>query len=338
MVRIFENTDENYIYVLAEIGINHDGDIKIAKDLIHACKKAGADGVKFQLIHPETLVNDFVFEEDEVKKNPAVDIFEKYSLKENDYAELAEYAAKEKIDFLCTCFDTKAIDFIDPHVKAHKISSGDITNIPLLKHAGSKNKPVIISTGMADIHTVRQAINAVKDGGGKQITLLHCTSLYPPRDDEVNLKAIQTLKQEFALPVGFSDHTLGNTAAIGACALGARFIEKHVTFNKNAKGADHAMSMEIDDFEEMIRKIRRVSNLLGTGDKKPCEREKDVASAAFRGLYAKTDIKKGDTFNEDNVKIVRPSSYLKPIDFYNIKGKTALNDIKESYPITHGDF
>ncbi len=328
----------NYMYILAEIGINHDGDIKIAKDLIKAAKTAGADGVKFQIIHPNTLLNAYVYEDGVKKPNPAIKIFNKYALYDNDYIELAEYSAKQDIDFMCSCFDRESVDFIDPYVKAHKIASGDITHIPLLKHIGSKHKPVILSTGMSDIHMIRQALNAIRDGGGKDITLLHCVSLYPPSDNEVNLNAIRVLQNEFELPVGFSDHTLDDISAIAAYSLGARFIEKHVTFNKNATGADHAMSIEINDFARMIEKLRRLQELTGVAEKIPAQREKEVAKGALRGVYARQNIKKGDIFSEENVLIARPASKLKPVDFYVLEGKTALRDISEGDELNHGDF
>ncbi len=332
------NSNQEHIYVLAEIGINHDGDIKNAKNLITSCKDAGADGVKFQLIHPNTLLNSHVYEENNKMVNPVLSIFKKYILNDNDYIELANYCEKTGIDFLCTCFDEESVDLIDPYVKAHKIASGDITHIPLLKHIGSKNKPVILSTGMSDIHIIRQAVNAIKDGGGKQIILLHCVSLYPPKDNEVNLNAIKALHEEFELLVGFSDHSHDDLAAICSYCLGGRFIEKHVTYNKKALGADHAMSMEIQDFEQMISKLRRIQVILGKNEKKEVGRETIIAKSAFRGVYAKINIKKGDIFSKDNVLIARPSSCLKPIDFYTMDGKPSLRNIEAGDEIIHGDF
>ncbi len=332
------NKNAEHIFVLAEIGINHDGSVSKAKELIDASIEAGADGVKFQYIIPEKLVNPVIFDEGICKENPVINIFKKYQLNESQFIEIAEYCQKRGTQFLCTAFDETGLDFIDGLTTAHKIASGDITHIPLLKEAGSKKKPVILSTGMADIHIIRQAVNAIKDGGGREIILLHCVSCYPPEDNELNLRSITSIINEFGYPTGFSDHSTGITAAIAAYALGARFIEKHVTFNSKDPGADHAMSIEMPDFETMIKELRRMEKMMGSGVKKPCPREIEISRGAFRGVYAARNIKKGTVFNEKDFILVRPASRFKPADIYTIIGKTVLRDIAEGEPLREGDF
>ena len=282
-----------YVYMLAEVGINHDSDVIKAIELIDACKESGADGVKFQLIHPEKLINPFKEEKGKIIKNPVIDIFKKYELKDADYITLAEHASKREIDFLCTTFDDEGLDFIDPYVSAHKVSSGDVTHIPFLKKVGSKKKPVILSSGMSDLSMVRHALSAIKDGGGKEIILLHCVSCYPPYDNELNLNILKTLYNEFEIPIGFSDHSEGLTAAIASYALGARFIEKHVTLDKSLPGADHAMSIEIKDFQSMIKELRRASLMMGNSIKEMAEREKEYLFMPQEAFMRKTQYQKG---------------------------------------------
>jgi len=250
------------VFIIAEAGVNHNGNINLAKKLIDIAKKAGADAVKFQTwLTEEIVTKDAEGAEYQMKtanaKETQYEMLKKLELSQNDFRELKKYADKKKIIFLSTPDEEKSADFLFKlDVPAFKIGSGEVTNLPYLKHIAKKKKPIILSTGTATLNEVKEAVNTIKKAGNDKIVLLHCTTNYPCPLEEVNLRAMSTLKKEFALPVGHSDHTLGIIVPIMATTLGATVIEKHFTLDKNLPGPDHKASLEPNELREMVKIIR----------------------------------------------------------------------------------
>lgn len=318
------------VFIIAEIGSNHDASLKRAKEMIDASVYAGADAVKFQSFTAPGLLNP-------LKKNgdgrwaphPAYNIIEKLTLPEEWHKALFEYSAQKGIIFLSAPFDPGRAALLNSiGVPAFKIASGDLTNLPLLKQVASYGRPVILSTGASYLEEVKAAVSALKNEGTVELALLHCASLYPPSYEDVNIKAMVTLRDEFNCPVGFSDHTPGASAAIAAVALGASIIEKHLTLNRTLKGPDHPYAMEVEEFKAMAKEIRNIEKALGSGIKKPSDREMDERVGARRSIYASMDIKKGERIEENMLKLVRHAIGLKPEEFARVVGKRAQRDIQ----------
>lgn len=319
-------------FIIAEAGVNHNGDIDLAKKLIDIAKDAGADTVKFQTFRVEELMIKRTpkakYQEETTGKGSQFEMMKKLELTEKDFKELAKYAIRQGIMFLSTPFDEKSADLLEElNVPAFKIGSGDLTNIPLLKHVAKKGKPMTISTGMSTLEEVRDAVDTVKNAGNSQIILLHCTSNYPARIESCNLRVMQTLKREFNLPVGYSDHTLGITVPIAAVALGACLIEKHFTLDKNLLGPDHKASLEPSELKEMVKQIRLVEKTLGSPEKKPVESEKEIMKIVRKSIVAKQGIEKGSIITENMLVIKRPGTGLAPSYIDRIVGKKAKRDI-----------
>ncbi|RUR20254.1 N-acetylneuraminate synthase [Legionella sp. km535] len=323
-------------FIIAEAGVNHNGDIQLAKDLVYAAKKAGADAVKFQTFKADTLVNKTVGKA-EYQKNNAPDSTTQYEmlkaleLSDEDHYLLSELAQSIGIEFMSTGFDNQTIDFlVSLGVKRLKIPSGEITNIPYLHHCASKKLPLIISTGMCDLDEVRAAIEVVKPYYGnayaQNLVLLHCTSNYPAAYQDVNLKAMQTLAQEFNLPVGYSDHTLGTLIPTLAIGMGACVIEKHFTMDKTLSGPDHLASMSPDELKTMVSSIRDAESALGNGVKKPSENEIPIRALVRRSVTLKHDLSKGDQISSDDLILLRPGTGISPSELPNVVGaRLSLN-------------
>ena len=255
-------------FIIAEAGVNHNGDIRLAKKLIDVAKDAGADAVKFQTFKAEGVVTAYTDSTDYAKKNIGRNISQMQMMKSlelnyDDFKKLKKYCDKKEIIFLSTPHSFDAIDFLENLIPAYKFGSGDITNIPALKHAASKGKPIILGTGMSTLDEVKHAINAIKSEGNEQIVVLHCTTNYPCPFKEVNLRAMITMKKELDCLVGYSDHTLGILVPIVATALGATVIEKHFTIDKSLPGPDHKASLEPDELKNMITEIKKNRESLG---------------------------------------------------------------------------
>ena len=251
------------------------------------------------------------------------------------YSELAEYAQKEKIIFLSTPFDEEKVDLLEKiNVPAFKVASGDLTCYSFLKYIAQKKKPIILSTGMATLEEVKKAIKIVNSVGNREIILLHCVSNYPSKLKDANIRAMVTMQNTFNLPVGYSDHSPGYIVPLGAVALGASVIEKHITFNRNLKGPDHPFALEVEEFSEMIKKIRELEKALGDGKKRPVLEELPERKFARRGLYAKSDISKGVILKEEMIKMVRPSYENSPRDIQEVIDKKAIMEIVKDESIT----
>ncbi len=323
-------------FIVAEVGVNHNGDINLAKKLIDAAKGAGADAVKFQTFKAEEVVTKNAAKAEyqkTVKEESQYGMLKKLELTEDDFGELANYAKEKDILFLSSPFDKESVDLLDLlyelDVPAFKVGSGEITNFPLLRYIAKKAKPIILSTGMSTLGEVEEALNVIRSEGVKDVILLHCVSNYPAKIEDVNLRAMGTLKQAFKLPVGFSDHTLGVTMPIAAVALGACVIEKHFTLDKNLPGPDHKASLEPSELREMIKAIKDVENALGEGIKRPAKEEEEIKKVARRSIVAKEGIPEGAIITEDMLDVKRPGTGIAPEYMEMIVGRKAKKSIKK---------
>lgn len=327
-------------FIIAEAGVNHNGDIDLAKKLIDLAKEAGADAVKFQTFKTEEVVirsaeKAGYQKETTPSEESQYDMIKKLELSEEDFKDLFTYAQEKGILFLSSPFDKGSVDLLSElGISAFKIPSGEITNFPLLKHIARKRKPIILSTGMATQGEVEEALEVIKAEGIEDIILLHCVSSYPAKIEDMNLKAMETLGNTFKLSVGLSDHSLGLTIPIAAVALGACVIEKHFTLDKNLLGPDHKASLEPDELKQMVKAIRDVERAIGDGIKKPTKDEEENKKAVRRSIVARVDIPEGIAINEGMLGMKRPGTGIAPKSLENIMGKIAKVDIKQDELIT----
>lgn len=319
-------------YIIAEAGVNHNGNIEYAKRLIELAKEAGADAIKFQTFISEQLVAHNAEKAEYQKKATTVnesqlDMLKKLELSFDDFNELYLYCKELNIDFLSSAFDLQSVDFLNQiGIEKWKIPSGEITNLPYLEKIAKLQKPVIISTGMCTLDEIRDAVSVFERNGCKDITLLHCTTEYPAPFNEVNLKAMLAIKMEFGYKVGYSDHTTGITIPIAAVALGAEVIEKHFTLNCMFDGPDHKASIEPNELKLMVESIRNVETSLGDGVKEPTYSERKNIVIARKSIFAKKLIEKGEVFTEDNLTIKRPGNGISPMRWFDVIGKCAIKD------------
>ena len=326
-------------FIIAELSANHLQNFDIAVDTIKAIKESGADAVKLQTYTPDTMTIDSDDEYFQIKQDSLWDGKTLYQLYQEAYtpwewqSELKEIAEKLGLIFLSSPFDKTSVDFLEEmNVPAYKVASFEITDIPLIEYIASKGKPIIISTGIATLADIEEAVNACKKMGNKQIALLKCTSAYPAPLEEVNLRTIPNLADTFNTIVGLSDHTLGISASIASVALGAKIIEKHFILNRKMGGLDAAFSMEPAEFKSMVDAVRDVENALGTVNYDLTEKTKKSRDFS-RSLFAVKDIKSGDSLTEDNVRSIRPGFGLHPRYYEQIIGKKARKDIARGTPL-----
>ena len=324
-------------FVIAEAGVNHNGDLSIARRLIDAAVTSGADVVKFQTFRADLLVTKTAKKATYQEKNlgdlglTQYEMLKRLELPLDAFKELKEYAEKSDIEFLSTPFDFESADCIESLVRRYKISSGDCTNFPFLEYIASKGKPVILSTGMASLTEVGKAVNLLKK---VPLTLLHCTTNYPCPPEEVNLRAMHTLKKAFHLPVGYSDHTMGIEISIAAVAAGAEVLEKHFTLDRNMSGPDHRASLEPDELKNMIQAIRKVEMALGDGVKKPQPSEISIAAVARKSLFFSKDLQSGKILEWSDVAIKRPGDGLAPAMLDSVIGCRLTKAVKRDDPVT----
>lgn len=276
------------MFIIAEIGSNFGGDRQLARDYIKASAEAGADAVKFQTLSRDTLMAPRIRDKDTGQwvPNPGYEGFCNIGLPEDWHRDLAEYADSCGIEFMSTPFYLEAVDILeDAKIKRYKIASGDLTFAPLHEKIAATGKPVLLSTGGSTLEDIRQTVDRLQSNGSGALTLLHCTVSYPPEWGDLNLRAIQTIADEFGLPVGLSDHSPGHTAPIAARALGATVLEKHVTFDRSSDGPDHPFATEMDDFKALIDDIRNLEQALGHGRKEPTATEIELKPLYRRGTY-----------------------------------------------------
>ncbi len=317
------------IFIIAEAGVNHNGNIETARRLVDAAVMAGADAVKFQTFKAENLVcknarkADYQMETTG-KEESQFDMLKKLELTPKMHEQLMEYCKQNGIMFLSTPFDIDSLHYLtELGVDIIKIPSGEITNYPLLREAGKTKKRIIISSGMSTVNEVKDAVKVLKDNGSSDVTVLHCNTEYPSPYDDVNLLAMYTLKAELGVPTGYSDHTQGIEVPIAAAALGAAVIEKHFTLDKNMEGPDHKASLEPDELEAMVRAIRNIESALGDGKKEPSESEKRNIGIVRKSIVAKSDIEAGQTFTEDNLTTKRPGTGICPMQWKQVIGQKA---------------
>lgn len=321
------------VFVIAEAGVNHNGDLKMACSLIDVAVEAGADAVKFQTFVAERLATP-----DAPKaayqlaatqhRESQLEMLRRLELSPDAHRELQSYCREREIIFLSTPFDEQAADFLDDlGVPAFKISSGDLTNSPLLEHVARKGKPVILSTGMSELSELIEAVSVLNSAGCETPILLHCVSNYPANPADVNLRAMQTMRSAFDVPVGFSDHTEGIDVALAAVALGACVIEKHFTLDRDLPGPDHRASLEPTELSQLVQSIRRIEPALGDGRKVPAASELETAKVARRSLVAAHDIPEGATLEREMVALRRPGTGLSPATLPTLIGRRALHNI-----------
>ena len=325
-------------FIIAEAGVNHKGSIELAKKMIDAAKDAGADAVKFQTFKAENVViknAEKAEYQKTVKEESQYGMLKKLELREEDFRDLSNYAKEKDILFLSSPFDKESIDLLyELDIPAFKIGSGEITDFPLLRYIAKKGKPIILSTGMSTLGEVEEALNIIRSEGVEEVILLHCISNYPARIEDVNLRAMKTLKQAFQIPVGFSDHTLGITMSIAAVALGACVIEKHFTLDRNLPGPDHKASLEPDELKEMVKAIRDIEKALGDGIKKPTKEEEEIKKVARRSIVAKINIPEGTIITEDMLDVKRPGTGIEPKYMEMIVGRKAKENIRKDELVT----
>ncbi len=326
--------NKSHIIIIAEAGVNHNGSIPMAKEMIDVAADAGADLVKFQTFTAEKLVIKTAKKADYQKNSSdqtesQFQMIKKLELSRNDHEILLEHCNKNNIQFLSTPFDRQSINLLDEiNIPFFKIPSGEITNLPYLRHIGGIGKPVVISTGMATISEVKNAMSILLDAGIKQndITVLHCNSEYPSPMKDVNLKAMQTLENELGVKVGYSDHTLGIEVSVAAVAMGAKVIEKHFTLDRNLYGPDHGASLEPSELKEMISAIRNIERALGDGVKKPSQSEIKNLLISRKSIVSKRPIKKGELFSKENLTVKRPGNGISPMKWDEILGSVSIRD------------
>ena len=323
------------VLIIAEAGVNHNGNLDLALKMVDEAKRAGADIVKFQTAIPEKVISKYADKAEYQKKTTGneesqLEMCKRIHLRLSDYDIIKKYCEEVGIEFLSTPFDLESIDYLEKlGMRLWKIPSGEITNLPYLIKIAKTGKPVIMSTGMAELKEVEEAVNVLKENGAGEITLLHCTTEYPAPFESVNLRAMNTLREKFGTEVGYSDHTVGFEAAVAAAVLGASVIEKHFTLNHNMEGPDHKASLEPEEFEIMVNNIRLIEKALGDGVKQPAEAEKKNIAIARKSIVAAKDIKKGEIFTEDNITVKRPGSGISPMKWFEVLGTEAVRDFGE---------
>lgn len=329
------------IFIIAEAGVNHNGSLEIAKALIDVAAQSGADAVKFQTFKADKLVSKTAQKASYQKQTTDTDesqyaMIKKLELDERAHHELIEYCAQKNILFLSTPFDHESIDLLaDLGMEIFKIPSGEITNLPYLRHIGSLQKEVILSTGMATLDEIDAALHVLSAAGTakEHITVLHATTEYPCPIEEVNLRAMQTIRDTFDIRVGYSDHTRGIEIPIAAAAMGASVIEKHFTLDREMEGPDHKASLEPDELIAMVRSIRNIEKALGDGIKRPSPSELKNIPIARKSIVASRAIAEGERLSEENITIKRPGNGISPMRYDEIIGTVASKNYDEDEAI-----
>ncbi len=330
----------NPCFVIAEAGVNHNGELEKALELVSIAQNAGADAIKFQLFNTNEQISKHAklapYQQKSTGAKTLAEMAKSYNLPWEKHKVIAEYCKKIGIMYISSCFDFRSVDFLVNDLKGSciKVGSGELTNYPLLRYISNTGKLILLSTGMSTLEDIRGAIDQIRSNGTSPLVLLHCVSSYPTLEKEINLLAIKTIEREFKVPVGYSDHSEGNFAAVAAVALGARVIEKHFTIDKSLSGPDHAMSLDPIGLEGFVKAIRMMEEMLGDGIKNPTEAEKEMQVYARRSVVAASNIKAGDKLGKNNVTLKRPATGIDPRSMKEIIGKRVIVDIPLDKPIT----
>ncbi|MDT2820804.1 N-acetylneuraminate synthase [Enterococcus devriesei] len=328
------------VYVIAEVGVNHNGSLDLALESIDKAKECGADAVKFQTFNTNRLTSKKApmakYQKDNTKNEETqYDMLKKLELTKTDFFKIKRHCEVQQIDFLSTPFDEDSAAFLkEIGVEGFKIGSGDLTNLPFLRKLDMYGLPILLSTGMSTIDEVKEAMDCFTDS---QVTILHCTSNYPAASEDINLLAINTLKKAFEVPVGYSDHSLGYDVGICSVAMGARVIEKHFTLDTNLPGPDHKASLNPEDFKVFVDHIRNAEIFLGDGIKRPMPSEMSTREVARKSLIVVKDLNAGDVLNEKNLSIKRPGNGIGPKYFYQLIGKKVNKKLEAESILTKDD-
>ena len=322
------------VYIIAEAGVNHNGDINLAYKLVDAAKAAGVDCIKFQTFKSENLVSHTAqkaeYQKAATGDSSQQDMLKQLELSFGEFVSLKEYCDRKGICFLSTPFDFESIEFLNSiEMPFWKIPSGEVTNYPYLVALAKTGKPVVMSTGMCEIQEVEDAIAVLRENGTSDIKLLHCNTEYPTPYEDVNLRAMKTLRDAFGVEVGYSDHTKGIEVPIAAVAMGAAVIEKHFTLDRNMEGPDHKASLEPQELKQMVDSIRHIEAALGSGDKRPSPSEKKNMAVARKSIVAAARIKAGDILTEENITVKRPGNGICPMRWKEVLGTRAVRDFEE---------
>ena len=328
------------VYIIAEAGVNHNGRLDLALQLCDAAKEAGADAVKFQIWKTEKIItksaNLATYQQENIsnKSQSQFEMLKALELSYDDFIIIQQHCRKIGIEFLSTPDEECSLSFLSTlNLPFIKLGSGEVTNIPYLRLVGSLHKNVILSTGMTYLSDVDIAYRTLIDAGASSVSLLHCTTNYPCPVNEVNLRAMQTLKTAFKCKVGYSDHTMGIEVPIAAVAMGAEIIEKHFTLNQNMDGPDHKASLNPIELKEMVKAIRNIETALGNGIKSPNKSELEISKVVLKRIVASRPIHKGEYLTEKNLTVKRASEGISATSWDTIIGSTALYDFKTDEPI-----
>ena len=331
------------VFIIAEAGVNHNGDINLAKKLVDMAVECGADAIKFQTFKAEESTGAFAEKAQYQKENnpneeSQLEMIRKLELPFESFKEIQSYCNEKNIIFISTPDGIESLNYlISLDVPLIKIGSTEVTNYKFLRQIGKAGKPIILSTGMSTLGEVENAVQILESTGNKDIKIMHCISDYPTKVEDLNLRAMITMKNAFAIPVGLSDHTLGFEAAIAAVALGAEFVEKHITLDRSMEGPDHKASMPPLEFKEYVKYIRNTELLLGDGIKKPTQREKQIIKAARRSIVAAYDLEKGSIITEEMIGFKRPGYGIKPEMIDILIGRELKRDLKKDEVIEWKD-
>ena len=326
--------EDNPIFLIAEAGVNHNGSLSIARSLVDVAADSGVDAIKFQTYKTEKLILQSTekasYQQSKVNKEESFyEMLKKYELEEGNFKILKEYCDEKGLIFLSTPFDTSSVELLeDLNVPAYKIGSGDMNNFPLIKLICSKGKPILLSTGMATLEEVKDSVDLIKNNSVEEVVIFQCTTSYPTKLEDVNLNVIDLYKKEFPNEIiGFSDHSQGITASIGAAAKGAKVIEKHFTLDKEMEGPDHKASLDPTELRKWVNEIRNLEKALGFNKKIRIKSELELSKIARKSIVSIKDLKKGEILSEDNIGIKRPGTGISPKEFEKILGRSINKDI-----------
>ncbi len=329
-------------YIIAEMSANHAGSLERAKEIIHAAKEAGADCLKIQTYTPDTITIDchnqyFQIDDGTWAGENLYGLYGKAYTPWDWQPILKEEADKVGIDFLSTPFDNTAVDFLEEMgIDFYKIASFEMVDLPLISYVASKGKPIIMSTGMATLEEIEEAVQAIYKTGNRSLALMKCSSAYPAKPSQMNLRTIADLKERFGVPVGLSDHSMGSLSAMTSVALGGCILEKHFCLGRDIENPDASFSMTPDEFRAMVQDVRNVEAAMGTAFYGPMEQE--MSNLAFRrSIFVVQDIKAGEPLTDKNIRVIRPSNGLKPKHYEEVLGKCAVRDLERGTPLAWED-
>lgn len=331
------------VYIIAEVGPNHNGNLQLALKMVEAIAKTGVDAIKFQMYNPLELYSDDAimakYQKENVDVQTVLEMSRSHQLQPEEHLILYRKCKELGVDYICTAFDMESMKYLEGNcdMAYYKIASGEMYSLDLLEHMANGSKPIIMSTGMADYETIDRILAILNRRTHRDITILHCISNYPAKYEEVNLRNMLEIKKRFGCSIGFSDHTIGNECALAAVAMGAVMIEKHVTLDKSLPGPDHKASINIEELRSLVDSIRHVEVALGSYERCFTEEQKEVASVARKSIVAKNDILEGHIITESDLCYKRPGTGINPLDVQSVIGKVAINTIKANRVIKLSD-